>query len=272
MSGFMGGESGEKLISLPRLPHSMSGEFDGKVAVVTGASRGIGSGIALELAEHGASVVVVYRAEEKQAKKVANAIRAMGPKALVVKCDVSVPEDVECLLDTVMSEFGSADFIINNAGVHQHLKSWELSDADWRRVMDVNVTGMFMVARAFTPHLLEKRSGRIVNISSCVAYTGTDHEVHYAASKGAVLALTKSLALELAPHGINVNAIAPGFIDTDMVVFESDQQKRDVLKTIPLRRLGAPADIGRAVRFLCSADSDYMTGQVLHVNGGLVMY
>lgn len=249
----------------------MSGEFDGKVAVVTGASRGIGSGIALELAEHGANIAVVYRAEETQAKKVANAVRGMGRKALVVRCDVSVPGDVESLLDAVMSEFGGADFIVNNAGIHQHLKSWELTDEDWRRVMDVNITGMFLVTKAFTPHLMEKKAGRIVNVSSCVAYTGTDHEVHYAASKGAVLALTKSLALELAPHGINVNAIAPGYIDTDMVVFGSDQQKREVLKSIPLRRLGAPADIGKAVRYLCSADSDYMTGQVLHVNGGLVM-
>jgi len=249
----------------------MSGEFDGKVAVITGASRGIGSGIALELAEHGANIVVVYRAEEVQAKKVAGAIRGMGCKALVVKCDVSVPTDVSELCDAVMSEFGGADFIINNAGIHQHLKSWELSDADWHRVMNVNITGMFMVTKAFTPHLIEKRSGRIINISSCVAYTGTDHEVHYAASKGAVLAMTKSLALELAPHGINVNAIAPGFIDTDMVVFESEQQKRDALKTIPQHRLGTPADIGKAARFLCSSDSDYVTGQVIHVNGGLIM-
>jgi 3-oxoacyl-[acyl-carrier protein] reductase len=249
----------------------MKSEFEGKVAVVTGASRGIGKGIALELAQHGANIVVVYRAEEKQAKQVAASIRAMGRKAMVVKCDVSVSSEVAELHDAVMAEFGSADFIINNAGIHQHLKSWELSDEDWHRVMDVNITGTFLVTKAFTPHLIEKKSGRIVNISSCVAFTGTDHEVHYAASKGAVLALTKSLALELAPHGINVNAIAPGFIETDMVVFEGVHDRETVIKGIPAHRLGQPEDIGRAARFLCSEDSDYMTGQVLHVNGGLVM-
>lgn len=250
----------------------MTDEFNGKVAVVTGASRGIGRGIALELAEQGANIVAVYRAEEKQAKSVAGMIRNMGSKALVVRCDVANPEDVSAMYDAVMSEFGGADFIINNAGIHQHLKSWELEDADWRRVMDVNITGTFLVTKAFTPHLIEKKAGRIVNISSCVAFTGTDHEVHYAASKGAVLALTKSLALELAPYGINVNAITPGYIDTDMVVFDSPAQKTEVLKTIPKHRLGLPADIGKAARFLCSADSDYITGQVLHVNGGMIMY
>jgi 3-oxoacyl-[acyl-carrier protein] reductase len=250
----------------------MNREFEGKVAVVTGASRGIGRGIAMELAESGANVVVVYRAEEKQAKTVAGSIRALGRKALVVRCDVSDPGDVAGLCDSVLSEFNRADFIINNAGIHQHLKSWELSEQDWHRVMDVNITGTFLVAGAFAPHLMERKSGRIVNISSCVAFTGTDHEVHYAASKGAVLALTKSLALELAPYGINVNAIAPGFIETDMVVFEGPHDRRTVIKSIPGGRLGQPADIGKAARFLCSADSDYITGQVLHVNGGLIMY
>jgi len=250
----------------------MTKELEGKVAVVTGASRGIGRGIALELAKHGASVVGVYHVEKARALSLKNEIEKIGCKALMVKCDVSDEKDVAELHDVVMKEFGGADFIINNAGIHQHLKSWELSEKDWHRVMDVNVTGTFLVTKAFTPHLIVRKFGRIVNISSCVAFTGTDHEVHYAASKGGVLALTKSLALELAPHGINVNAIAPGYIETDMLAFDGVHTRESAIKSIPSRRLGAPEDIGKAVRFLCSSDSDYITGQVIHVNGGLIMY
>lgn len=252
--------------------NTMNSEFEGKVAVVTGASRGIGKGIALELARYGASIVGAYQKEEKMAAILKKEIEKLGHKALMVKCDISDSDDVARLFDSVINEFGRADYIINNAGIHQHLKSWELSEEDWHRVMDVNITGTFLVTKAFTPHMIERKSGRIVNISSCVAFTGTDHEVHYAASKGAVLALTKSLALELAPHGINVNSIAPGYIDTDMVVFESPAQKKEALKGIPLHRLGLPEDIGKAARFLCSEDSDYITGQVIHVNGGMIMY
>ena len=250
----------------------MSREFKGQVAVVTGASRGIGRGIALELAKAGANIVGAYQKEEEKAENLKKEIENLGRKALMVKCDVSNSGDVAKLRDLALKEFGRVDFVINNAGIHQHLKSWELSEKDWQRVMDVNITGTFLISKAFTPFMMEKKSGRIVNISSCVAFTGTDHEVHYAASKGGALALTKSLALELAPYGINVNAIAPGFIETDMVVFDGVHDKETVLKTIPLHRLGQPIDIGRTVKFLCSQDSEYITGQVIHVNGGMIMY
>ncbi|MDO9537747.1 MAG: 3-oxoacyl-ACP reductase family protein [Thermoplasmata archaeon] len=250
----------------------MNGIFKEKVAVVTGASRGIGRGIALELAEAGVDIAIIYRTEEDKAGEVASLISKMGRKVIAIKCDVSDDDDVVRMHDAVMKKFGKVNFLINNAGIHQHLKSWELGEEDWHRVMDVNVTGTFLVTKAFTPHMIEKKSGRIVNISSCVAFTGTDHEVHYAASKGAVFSLTKSLALELAQYGINVNAIAPGYIETDMVVFDGVHDRGTVLKTIPQHRLGQPIDIGRAVRFLCSEDSNYITGQVIHVNGGLIMY
>jgi 3-oxoacyl-[acyl-carrier protein] reductase len=250
----------------------MNKEFDGKVAVITGASRGIGRGIALELARCGATIIGAYQKEEKKANILRKEIEKLGQEALMVKCDVSDSGDVAKLYASVMKKFSRVDFIINNAGIHQHLKSWELSEEDWRKVIDVNLTGTFLVTKAFTPYMIEKKAGRVVNISSCVAFTGTDHEVHYAASKGAVLALTKSLALELASHGINVNAIAPGYIDTDMAVFDTPAQKAEVLKGIPKHRLGLPADIGKAARFLCSADSEYITGQVIHVNGGMIMY
>ena len=250
----------------------MTGEFEGKVAVITGASRGIGKGIALELARNRTSIAIVYRSKEDKAQEVKSQIEQLGCEAIIIKCDVSNSEDVTKLHDAVMEKFGHVDFVINNAGIHQHLKSWELSEEDWHRVLDVNLTGAFLVSKAFTPHMLERKSGRIIHISSCVAFTGTDHEVHYAASKGGLFSLTKSHALELAGHGINVNAIAPGYIDTDMLVFDEVHPLDTVLKTIPQHRLGQPEDIARAVKFLCSKDSDYITGQVIHVNGGLIMY
>ncbi len=250
----------------------MTREFENKVAVVTGASRGIGKGIALELARNGANIAIVYRSEEEKARLVQAEIENMGQEVIVVKCDVSKSEDVARLHDSVMEKWGQVDFVINNAGIHQHLKSWELSEEDWHRVLDVNLTGAFLVTKAFTPHMLGKKAGRIVHISSCVAFTGTDHEVHYAASKGGLFSLAKSHALELAGHGINVNAIAPGYVETDMVVFDEVHPLDEVLETIPQHRLGQPQDIARAVKFLCSADSNYITGQVIHVNGGLIMY
>jgi 3-oxoacyl-[acyl-carrier protein] reductase len=161
------------------------------------------------------------------------------------------------------------DILVNNAGIHQHLKSWELSNEDWDRVIGVNLTGVFNCSKAFAPDMMEKKWGRIVNISSVIAYLGTDHEVHYAASKGGVLSATKSLALELAPHGITVNAVSPGYIETDMTKFENEEEKKYYLEKIPLARLGKPQDIAHAVVFLCSTTATYITGETIHVNGGL---
>lgn len=238
--------------------------------MVTGASRGIGRGIALELAECGADVIGIYESSDGMAGEIRDAITRKGVMAEFFKCDVSKEEEVLAVREKALADFGKVDILVNNAGIHQHLKSWELSLGDWQRVLDVNLTGVFILCKAFIPHMKERGSGRIVNISSCVAYTGTDHEVHYAASKSGILALTKSLALELAPN-INVNAVAPGYTATDMVVFESAEQEEVVLRSIPKGRIGQSADIAKAVAFLCSDDSDYITGQVLHVNGGLIM-
>ncbi len=249
----------------------MNKKSEGQVAIITGASRGIGRGIALEMAKRGAVVVGLYARNQEMAENTLGEIEEKGGVARFYRCDVRDPVIVNEVAGKVLDEFGEVDILVNNAGVHQHLKSWELSLEDWKEVLDINLTGMFIVSRAFIPKMMEQRSGKIVNISSCVAYTGTDHEVHYAASKSGVVGLTKSLALELALHNINVNAIAPGYIETDMVVFDSEEQRGRTIETIPKRRLGQPEDIARAVAFLCSDDADYITGEVLHVNGGLLM-
>jgi 3-oxoacyl-[acyl-carrier protein] reductase len=248
----------------------MSHDLGGKVALVTGASRGIGRGISLELAECGADIIGIYQSNEESAAQTHEDITKKGVLAAFHRCDVSNEEAVLAVKEKALADFEKIDFLINNAGIHQHLKSWELSFEDWQRVIDVNLGGIFIVSKAFIPHMKERGSGRIVNISSCVAYTGTDHEVHYAASKSGILALTKSLALELAPD-INVNAVAPGYTDTDMLVLESSNEAKAVLDNIPKGRIGLPEDIAKAVAFLCSDDSDYITGQILNVNGGLVM-
>ncbi len=249
----------------------MNYDLTGKVAVVTGASRGIGSGIALDLAKNGATIVGVYVQHREKALEMEQRIRELGNEVIFIQADVSSEQDVEMLKMMTLEAYGSVDFLVNNAGIHQHLKSWELDLADWNRVIGTNLTSQFLVTKAFLPGMKQRGFGRIINISSCAAYSGTDHEVHYAASKSGTIALTKSLALELADYNINVNAIAPGYIDTDMVVFDSIDQKKEVLSTIPMKRLGQPEDIAKMASFLCSSGGDYITGQMFHVNGGIVM-
>jgi 3-oxoacyl-[acyl-carrier protein] reductase len=246
--------------------------FDDKVAVVTGSSRGLGRAIALRLAEGGADVIVNYEKSEEGANKVVESITAQGRRATAVQADVALEGDVARLYESAVDEFGKVDILVNNAGIHQHLKAWELPLPDWQRVIGVNLTGAFLCSKAFLDQMKERRAGKIVNVSSVIGYIGTDHEVHYAASKSGLVGLTKSLALELAPYNINVNAVAPGYIKTDMTKFESAEQEREVSATIPLGELGEPEDIANAVAFLCSSEASYITGEVIHVNGGLNRY
>jgi len=243
-----------------------------KVALVTGASRGIGRAIALEMAREGADVVVNYASSEAKANEVARSVSELGGQVLVARADVSRADQVEAMRKLVLERFGGVHILVNNAGVHHHLKSWEIDDDEWKRVLDVNLNGVFLCSRAFSREMRAKRWGRIINISSIIAFIGTDHEAHYGASKAAVVGLTKSLALELAPYNITVNAIAPGLIDTDMTAEATPEEKKKSLELIPLGRIGQPADIAYAAVFLASDRASFITGQTLSVNGGEAMF
>lgn len=243
-----------------------------KLALVTGASRGIGSGIAVEMAREGADVVVNYSQSEEKAIEVARGIEALGRRALLIRADVSRQDEVEAMRKMILQQFAGVDILVNNAGVHYHLKTWEMDQGEWSRVLGVNLDGVFFCSRAFTPEMRAKKWGRIINISSIVAFTGTDHEAHYAASKAAVIGLTKSFALELAPYNITVNAIAPGYIDTDMTSAMTAKEKEQAIKLIPIGRVGQPEDIAYTAVFLASDRASFITGQTVHVNGGEAMF
>jgi 3-oxoacyl-[acyl-carrier protein] reductase len=244
-----------------------------KVALVTGASRGIGRGIALEMAREGADVVVNYNNSKEKANEVARSVEALGRRSLAVKADVSNQDEVAAMRKLVLAELGDGvDILVNNAGIHHHLKSWEMDQAEWKRIMAVNVDGAFHCTNAFSPEMRAKKWGRIISISSLDAFTGTDHEIHYGSSKAALLGLTRSLALELAPYNITVNAIAPGWIETDMTADTVGEARRRALERVPLGRMGQPAEIGYVAVFLASDRANFITGQTLHVNGGEAMF
>jgi 3-oxoacyl-[acyl-carrier protein] reductase len=243
-----------------------------KTALVTGASRGIGKAIALEMAREGADVIVNYSRSDEKAEETVRQIDALGRRGLSVRADVSQPDQVEEMRGFVVKKFGGVDVLVNNAGIHNHLKSWEIDGNEWKRVLGVDLDGVFHCSKAFMPEMKERRWGRIVNISSIIAFIGTDHEAHYCASKAGVIGLTKSLALELASFGITVNAIAPGMIETDMTSGVKGEARKQALALIPLGRMGQPADIAHVATFLASDRASFVTGQTIHVNGGEAMY
>ncbi|WP_206811772.1 3-oxoacyl-[acyl-carrier-protein] reductase [Paradesulfitobacterium ferrireducens] len=241
------------------------------VAIVTGGARGIGRAIALELARAGAKVVVNYAGRADKAEETVQLIREAGSDALAVQADVSQAAEVERLLKTATEAFGKVDILVNNAGITRDNLILRMKEADWDAVLDTNLKGMFLCTKAVSKGMLKQRSGVIINISSVVGLSGNAGQANYAAAKAGVLGFTKSMAKELAPRGIRVNAVAPGYIMTDMTETLAEEVKNQILGGIPLSRIGNPAEVAQAVLFLASPAASYITGQTLCVDGGMVM-
>ena len=242
--------------------------LQGRVALVTGAGRGIGKGIALELAAAGADILFTNR-NKALADATKAEIEALGRRCVAVQADISDPAQVEALVKQGLAEFPTVDILVNNAGVTKDGLILRMSPEDWREVMAVNLDGMFYVTRAIVRTLVKQRRGRIINLTSVVGFTGNAGQVNYASSKSAAIGFTKSLAKELGGRNITCNAVAPGFIDTEMTRDLSDAQKHAILEQVPLGRMGTVADIAKVVRFLASDDAAYINGTVIHVNGGM---
>ena len=237
-----------------------------KVAIVTGSARGIGKDIALKLAEAGAAVVV---SDIVEAGPVAEEIRASGRQSLAITADVSSREDVAVLIDRTIATFGKVDILVNNAGITRDQLLMRMSDEDWDSVLSVDLKSAFLCSRAVLRHMVKQRWGRIISISSIVGITGNAGQANYAAAKAGIIGLTKSIAREVASRGITANAIAPGFIDTEMTQKLTEEQRQSAQKKIPAGYLGSPRDVAEAVAFLASEEARYITGQVLNVDGGL---
>lgn len=246
-------------------------KLTGKTAIVTGASRGIGREIALELARQGASVAVNYAGSEAKANAVVDEIKALGVAAFSIQCDVSSSESVSAMIKEVIEEFGQIDILVNNAGITKDNLLMRMKEDEWDAVINTNLKGVFLCTKGVTRQMMKQRSGRIINISSIVGVSGNPGQANYVAAKSGVIGLTKTTAKELASRGITVNAIAPGFITTEMTDELNDDLKGQMLQQIPLAKFGEPSDIAKVVSFLASEDSKYMTGQTLHVDGGMVM-
>lgn len=242
-----------------------------KVALVTGASRGIGKAIALALAENGAAVAVNYSSSEASAVEVAELIRKNGGKAEIFKAKVNVETEVEEMFSAVEKSLGSVDILVNNAGITKDNLIMRMKTEEWDSVIDVNLKGTFLCTRRAVKGMMKNRYGKIINISSVVGFAGNAGQFNYSATKAGIIGMTKSAALECASRGIRVNAVAPGFIETDMTALLSDDVKAAYMEKIPLKSLGKPEDIANAVVYLASPLSDYMTGQTLHLNGGMYL-
>lgn len=245
--------------------------LEGKTALVTGASRGIGKAIALRLAKEGANIAINFAGNVAAAEEVKAAIEADGGKAILVQADVSDSAAVDAMVKTVVDNFGGIDILVNNAGITRDGLLMRMKEEDWDAVLTTNLKGVFNCTKAAVKYMMKQKAGRIVSISSVVGLMGNAGQANYAAAKAGVLGFTKAVAKEVAARGITVNAIAPGFIQTDMTAVLSEKVVEGMLNTIPLHKLGDPEDIAKAVVFLVSDDAKYITGQTLHVDGGMVM-
>lgn len=246
-------------------------KLTGKTAIVTGASRGIGRAIAMELAKQGADVVVNYSGNEQKALEVVEQIKQLGQNSIAVQANVDDQASVEALVKQTIDTFGKVDILVNNAGITRDMLLMRMKEEDFDAVIQTNLKGVFLCTKAVTRPMLKQRYGRIVNIASVVGLIGNPGQANYVAAKAGVIGLTKTTAKELASRNITVNAVAPGFIATDMTDTLKDEYKEELLKQIPLARLGKPEDIAHVVAFLCTDEASYVTGQTINVDGGMVM-
>ena len=242
-----------------------------KVAFITGSTRGIGREIAITLAENGYDIVINYRTENEDLKNTKKEIEEKGVKCFSVQGDVSSFEDCERFTKEIIEEYGKIDVLVNNAGITKDTLLMRMKKEDFTDVIDINLVGTFNVTKNVISHMIKARSGKIINISSVVGIAGNAGQTNYSASKAGIIGFTKSLAKEVASRGILVNAVAPGFIETGMTDVLKEEIKEEIAKTIPLKRIGTSKDVANLVKFLASDDSSYITGQVINVDGGMLM-
>lgn len=245
--------------------------FKGKNVIVTGGSRGIGRAIALEFGKRGANVIINYVSSESEAEIVANEIKNLGGNAFLVKGDVSNFDQGKTLIDESIKEFGSVDILVNNAGITKDGLLMRMKEENFDKVLDINLKGVYNTCKNAISYMIKQKSGKIINISSVVGVIGNAGQSNYAASKAGVIGFTKSIAKEVASRGITVNAVAPGFIQSDMTDVLGDNVKKAMLDVIPLKRFGTAEDVAKVVAFLASDEGSYITGQVINVDGGMVM-
>lgn len=246
--------------------------MESRVALVTGASRGIGAATALRLAKDGFDVAVNYVSRRDGALKVANGIHDLGRKAIAVRADVSRPDEVKRMVSETVVGLGRLDVLVNNAGVYQRSFLDDITTDEWDRRLGINLSSCFYASKAAVPEMRKAGGGRIISVTSQLAYRGTSHGADYVAAKAGIVGLTKALALELAKDRILVNAVAPGSIETDILAGDTPEDRARRTRTIPLARVGRAEEVAAAIAFLASPDAAYITGQVLHVNGGSLLY
>ncbi len=244
-------------------------DISNRVAIVTGSGRGIGRAIALKLAEVGATVVVNDIGDAEPVNSVVEEIKAMKGQSLAIMADVSSASDVASMVETTISTFGKVDILVNNAGIARDQLAMRMSEDDWDAVLNVNLKSVFLCTRAVLRHMIKQRWGRIINMSSIVGIVGNPGQANYASAKAGVIGLTRTIAKEVASRQITVNALAPGFIDTEMTQRLADNWKEELKKRIPLGYFGSPRDVAEAVAFMASEEARYITGQVLNVDGGM---